>query len=325
MNHLQPHTQPTAKTPIALILLFTALAIIAILSAGARNAGAQTAPAATPAAPASKIPAAPTRFSVIIQGTGPDVILIPGMGSSRAVYDAEAKILAPHYRLHLVQINGFAGAPAGPNATGPLFNPIVDELHQYIVNQKLHPAVIGHSMGGLLTLMLAQQHPEDVTKILIVDSLPFYGLVFNPNATVEDMRPQAQAIHDGLISLPADQFAAAQPAMVNMMVKNPEGVKAVMTADIASDRTVFANSLQEDLTTDIRPLLPTIKTPATLLYPYDPAAMPIPEAAVTALYTNAYKSMPNLTIKEVKDSRHFIMYDQPTIFDTAVQSFLATK
>ena len=128
----------------------------------------------------------PTRFTVQDQGSvnKPDVILIPGLASSRAVWDVEAKFLAPNYRLHLVQIDGFAGAPAGANAAGPILPGVVEELHQYIVAGKLHPVVIGHSLGGLITLMLAAAHPEDVKKIVIVDSLPFYGLVFDPNATV---------------------------------------------------------------------------------------------------------------------------------------------
>src|SRR4029077_14262426 len=83
------------------------------------------------------ITAAPTRFSVVIQGVapgkGPDVILIPGLSSSRDVYSAEAKLLTATYRLHLIQIAGFAGDPAGPNATGPILAPVVEQLHQYIV------------------------------------------------------------------------------------------------------------------------------------------------------------------------------------------------
>src|ERR1700729_250749 len=77
------------------------------------------------------ITAAPTRFSVVIEGVasgkGPDVILIPGLSSSRDVYAAEAKLLTPNYRLHLIQVAGFSGAPAGPNATGPIFAPVVEQ------------------------------------------------------------------------------------------------------------------------------------------------------------------------------------------------------
>src|ERR1700722_5844091 len=85
--------------------------------------------------------AAPTRFSVVIEGVAPgkgaDVILIPGLASSRDVYASEAKLLTSTYRLHLIQIAGFAGEPAGPNATGPILSPVVEQLHQYILDNHL--------------------------------------------------------------------------------------------------------------------------------------------------------------------------------------------
>ena len=97
------------------------------------------------------ITAAPTRFSVVIQGVAPgkgtDVILIPGLASSRNVYASEAKLLTSAYRLHLIQLAGFAGEPAGPNATGPILNPVVEQLHQYIADNHLQKVpVIAHSL-----------------------------------------------------------------------------------------------------------------------------------------------------------------------------------
>jgi pimeloyl-ACP methyl ester carboxylesterase len=178
-------------------------------------------------------------------------------------------------------------------------------------------------MGGLLALMLAQTHPEDVSKLLIIDTLPYYGLVFNPAATVDTVRPQALAMHDQFIAMPNDQFAATQPLYTNRLVKDPEGQRQVSASSLASDRTVFANAMLEDLSTDLRPQLAAIKTPMTLLYPYETAQGPVEQ--VTALYTSAYATKPNLKLIRIDDSRHFIMYDQPAAFDRAVQAFLQSK
>jgi len=265
----------------------------------------------------------PTRFSVTNAGTAgkPDVVLIPGMGSSRAVWDAEAKLLGPNYLLHLVQLNGFGGAPVGGNATGPILSGVVEELHAYIAAQAMHPAVIGHSMGGLLALMLADKYPADVRKLVIVDTLPFYGMVFDPNATVDSVALQSKAIHDQMLAMPADQFAAMIPISVAALIKNADGQKQVAAMTVASDRTVFANSMLEDLQTDLRSDLAKIKTPALLLYPWDSSVSPDP-TGIDAVYISAYKPMPNMKLVRIDDSRHFIMYDQPAKMDAAMEEFL---
>jgi pimeloyl-ACP methyl ester carboxylesterase len=252
----------------------------------------------------------------------PDVVLIPGLASSKSVWDGEAKLLAPNYRLHLVQVDGFAGAPAGANAAGPILAGIVEELHGYIAATKIHPVVVAHSLGGLMTLMLADKYPADVRKMVIVDALPFYGLVFDPNATVASVAPQAQVIHDQMIAVPDDQFAAMQPMMVGAMVKDPAGQKAVAAASIASDRKVFANAMLEDLQTDLRPDMAKIQTPTLVLYEYDADSKTTNAGQYEATVKSAYSTMPHVTLVRMDGSRHFIMYDQPGKMDAAIEGFL---
>ena len=267
---------------------------------------------------------APTRFTVVDEGAvgKPDVVMIPGLASSRTVWDAEAKLLAPNYRLHLVQVDGFAGAPAGANATGEILPEVVDELHQYIVAGKMHPVVIGHSLGGLLTLMLADKHPEDVRKMVIVDSLPFYGVVFQPGATVASIKPTADMLLTQIQAAPADQFALMQNAVMAQMVKNAEGRKAAIASSTSSDRHVFAEAMYEDLQTDVGADVGSIKAPTLMLYPYDSALEGADPAKVDSVYQGAYKMMPNVTLVRVDDSRHFMMYDQPAKMDAAMEGFL---
>ena len=270
-----------------------------------------------------------TRITVVDAGTAgkPDVVLIPGMGSSRAVWDAESKLLAPNYRLHLVQLNGFAGAPPRGNATAPgvasaILPGVVEDLHAYIETQLMHPAVVGHSMGGLLALMLADKYPADVRKLVIVDTLPFYGMVFDPNATVDSVAAQGKAIHDQLLALPAGPVRGDDSDFDSgSLVKNSDGQKLVAGMSIASDRAVFANVMLEDLQTDLRPEMAKIKTPALLLYPYDASVAPDP-TGIVAVYVGAYKAMPNVKLVRIDDSRHFIMYDQPAKMDAVTEEFL---
>src|SRR6187549_3611316 len=79
---------------------------------------------------AQAAPFASTRFSVEVRGSGPDVILIPGLSAGRNVWTAAVRAV-PGYRYHLVQVAGFAGDPAGGNARGPVVAPLAAELARY--------------------------------------------------------------------------------------------------------------------------------------------------------------------------------------------------
>jgi pimeloyl-ACP methyl ester carboxylesterase len=266
----------------------------------------------------------PTRFTVTDAGTvgKPDVVLIPGLASSKSVWDAEAKLLAPNYRLHLVQVAGFAGAPAGPNAADGMLPGIVEELHGYISGAQMRPVVVGHSMGGLLAMMLAEKYPADMKKMVIVDTLPFYALLFNPAATVAAVQPMAGAIKAEMVKMSAADYAAGQKTMLASMAMSDAGQKAAYDSSVASDRAVVAEALYEDLLTDMRPEMAKITTPTLVLYEYDAASKMPPADAYEAMMQAAYKPMPNVPLVRVEGSRHFIMYDQPAKFDADLEPFL---
>lgn len=268
--------------------------------------------------------ALPTRFTVVDEGTEgkPDVVFVPGLTNSRDVWAGEAKRLEPGYRLHLVQLNGFAGQPAGPNARGAILPAIVDELHTYCAGLKSKPVVIGHSLGGLLTLMLAAKYPNDVKKIALVDSLPFLGTLFGPQVTPDMIKPQAEQMRDKIEKQDADKRKAGAERSAETLVLNPEGRVLVEKNSEDSDAHVVAEAMFEDLQTDLRPELAKINTPTLMLYPFDSTLKVNGTQSVDELYQGAYKSMPNVTILRVDESRHFIMLDQPKKFDEFVQDFL---
>jgi pimeloyl-ACP methyl ester carboxylesterase len=276
--------------------------------------------AASPEAAASAPEA--SRFSVEVRGQGPDVILIPGLASPRAVWDDLAPRLAGRYRLHLVQVAGFAGEPAGANAEGPILRPLVEALHRYIVAKGLQrPAIIGHSLGGLVGLMLAETYPQDVGRLLVVDSFPFISSAFDPSATVAGATPQAAALRDGVMAQSDQAFAAAEQGAVLRFSLRPEARQRVLGWALASDRSAVARATYDDMTTDARPDLGRIAGPVTVLYPYDPS-MGAPAPAVEAIYARAYAELPKAQLQRVDGAYHFLMLDQPDAFAERVEAFL---
>lgn len=263
---------------------------------------------------------APSRFTVDVRGEGPDVILIPGLGSSRAVWSAQADALAATHRLHLVQINGFAGQPVGAPA-GEVIAPVVEELAQYVeAYTSGRPAIIGHSMGGLTGLMLSRRHPERVGKLMIVDSLPFYSVLFNPAATVATTEPQARMMRDQMSAADDASFAAQQNMFVARLVKTPERRAEVAGWGNASDRATFAQAMYEVMTTDMRGELASVQTPITVVYAADPSIAP--DAVIDGLWRGQYATAPNVSFVRIENAYHFVMLDQSAAFQAAVTEFL---
>lgn len=263
---------------------------------------------------------APSRFTVEVRGDGPDVILIPGLGSSRDVWAAQAEALAGTHRLHLVQIAGFAGQPVGAPA-GQVIDPVVEELSQYVeAYTSGRPAIIGHSMGGLTGLMLARRHPDRVGRLMIVDSLPFFSAMFGPNVTAASAEPQARSMRDQIAALDDAAFTAQQNMGVARLVKTEARRAEVVAWSAASDRGAFAQAMYEVMTTDMRNEVANVQTPMTVVYAYD-AAMG-PETMIDGLYRGQYAPAPHVRFVRVDGAYHFIMFDQPAAFQAAVADFL---
>ena len=274
--------------------------------------------AATPAAAEFKS----DRITVTSEGSGPDVILIPGLTSSPRIWRDTAAAL-PGYRYHFVQVRGFAGTDPGANKSGDVAAPVAAEIARYIGEEKLAPpAVIGHSMGGTIGMMLAARHPDAVGKLMVVDMVPFLGTFFGgPNATVEAVRPIAAKLRADAAAKSPETREAERAAMITGMVQS-EAQRAGPVEDARkSDPDVVANAYSELMVTDLRPELKAIKAPTTVLF-VRPPTLPISDAQMEGFYQMSYASLPGVKLTRVPDAWHFIMLDQPQRFQQDVKAFL---
>jgi len=263
------------------------------------------------------------RFSDEVVGKGPDVVFIPGLASSRATWKATAERLRGKYRLHLIQVAGFAGEPARGNATGEVVIPTAEAIDAYLVEQKLSPAVVvGHSLGGTMSLYLAQKHPDHLRKALVVDALPFYATVMlGPQATVATATPIATRIRDAKWDGDAVAYGKSLEPQMARMVAGTADRSMVVGWSVASDHGVIMRALYDDLTLDLRPGMATIKTPIVLLYPdYTPAGAP--PGATDSMYPPMFAVAPSIKTQRIDKSLHFIMLDQPQAFAAALDAFL---
>jgi len=252
-------------------------------------------------------PFASPRFSVQVRGAGPDVILIPGLTEGRNVW-AGAVRAVPGYRYHLIQVAGFAGEPARGNARGPIVASLAAELVRYIEAQGLRrPAIIGHSMGGTLGMMLAADHPRLVGKLMVVDILPAPAALFGQNPN------DAGSLARGIAGL-TETAAGRQlfSSLVNAFA--PPG-----SSFRNSDPAVVGRTMNELAAMDLTPRLRAIRAPLTIVYA-SPGAGAGP--GLDRRFARAYAGARQTRFVRVDNSGHMIMFDQPARLEAAIRAFL---
>lgn len=250
----------------------------------------------------------PTRFSVEVQGQGPDVILIPGLTAGRDVWSGVVNAV-PGYRYHLVQIAGFAGDPARGNAEGLVVAPVAEEISRYIAVKGLEdPAIVGHSMGGTVAMMIGARNPDRVGKIMVVDMLP------QPSGLLGSSAGAIGGLADSLRQI------ASTPGGKRLFESLIGSFGNANGPDQRSDSDVVARAMHELATIDLRAELPKIEAPLTIVY-----ASPDPRSRqrADATYSAAYAAKPGAELVRIDNSGHMIMYDQPQRFGQVLKSFLS--
>lgn len=262
------------------------------------------------------------RISVEVRGSGPSVVLIPGLSSHREIWDGAAAALETRYRVHLVQLNGFAGFPAAGNAEGPVMAPVAEDIARYIREGNLdHPAIIGHSMGGTIGMMVAARHPDAVGKLMVVDMFPFMGAMFG-GQTSDAVRPIADGTRARMRLAPQGGASPIVEQMIAGMVATESARPRLVQHARDSDVGVVANAFHELIVTDLRSEIANIRAPLTVLYVIPPEA-PLSPAQYDQYFHDSFAAAPQARLVRIEESRHFIMIDQPEVFAQQVEGFLS--
>ncbi len=248
-------------------------------------------------------PFASRRIAVTVRGTGPDVLLIPGLASGPGIWNGQLTGL-PGYRYHLVQVRGFAGLAPEDNASGALLAPLADEIARYAKAAGLvRPAVVGHSMGGTLAMMLGLRGVAG--RVMVVDMLPAgAGMV---GGTASGMGYLADQLGQYFTGTKAGRAYLAQ------IVGQAPGARG-------SDPDVIANALRDLANSDLGPQLPRMAVPMRVVYAVGADKAQAEE--IGRRFRAAYAGKKNALLIPIGPSGHLVMADQPTRFTAALGDFL---
>ena len=274
----------------------------------------------------SSAQAAPAGFrdlQVEVVGQGRPVVMIPGLNSAAATWTETCAALQPGVQCHIVQLPGFAGAPAAK--ADPFLDGMRDQLLAYLDDRRLDkPVVMGHSLGGMLALKMAAEKPGRIERLVIVDSLPFFAGL--RGMTPEAAKGAAAAMRQQMLAAtPAQWEAGARQGSMGMS-RNPANNERVAGWSLASDRATAALAMSELWGEDLRPLLPRITAPTLVLgawAAYEPMGSTL--ESTKKIFEGQYAGLNGVRVSMSQRGYHFLMWDDPEWLVGEVKAFLAAK
>ena len=225
-----------------------------------------------------------------VAGEGDPVVLVHGLSGSTRWWARNVPDLAKHYRVYIVNLPGFGTF----NRRGQRF--VLTEATSWLLAwmeavglERAH--LVGHSMGGYLSLKLAARRPEAVRRLVLVDP-----------AGVPSHRTMLG--HLGPLLLAARY---ARPTFLPVLVRD-----ALYAGPFTLLRTA-RDLLAEDVRGDLR----RVGVPTLLVWgDRDPLIPPSIGDVMRA-------EIPDSRLLVIEGAGHNPMFDQPEDFNATLLAFLA--
>ena len=121
------------------------------------------------------------RISTLTMGAGTDVVLLHGLGGTKASFFDTAAALSRSYRVHAIDLPGFGSSskPAMAPYNAQWYAETVLELLDALEIERAH--IVGNSLGGRIALEVGMQAPERVLALgLLCPAVAFIKRAFHP-------------------------------------------------------------------------------------------------------------------------------------------------
>jgi len=174
----------------------------------------------------------------------------------------------------------------------------------------VHAPLVGHSMGGTVSLSVAMKYPERVSKVVVVGS-PIIGSSLAPLLKLSGYRPIAFMLFNMM-----GVFRTGMRFYSPYICRDPR-FPDMMDRDL-SRTTVesFLRSIASLRRTDLTPMLSQVKVPTMGMYG-DKDVIVHPSQ-----WQPLQKGVPHTVVERFPTAGHFIMLEEPTLFSQKLKTFL---
>ena len=203
--------------------------------------------------PIGKIPVFVRRW-----GCGPKVLLVHGWMNTSQRWHTLALSLASQYEVWALDLPGFGQTPPVPlcYATLEIYSEIVAKLIERIYEGEVLHGLVGHSMGGILSLLLLKQ-PNLAMNRIIASGTPVTGVHYmkflanHPRVVATCLRI-TQRLPTALRKLTAKRLNFGSRRLGDTAKTNPKNPREVHAPTAA---TLLKQICNCNLFSDLQPLL----------------------------------------------------------------------
>jgi pimeloyl-ACP methyl ester carboxylesterase len=197
-----------------------------------------------------------TRYAV--EGSGPPVLLIHGVGARLDNWDSVATLLSHSFTVvrHDLRGHGKSGKAPGPYSL-ELFADDAIELLAHLGITRAH--VAGHSLGGMIAIKLAARHPNRVDRLAVLSAAA--------GRTEEERRKVMDRIDLIASGIPGDHFNNSLPRWFtdDFRSANPALMEQYAARNRENDPACYAAAYTVLATSDVAPDLAQVKAPSLVV------------------------------------------------------------
>ncbi len=244
-----------------------------------------------------------------VYGRGRPVILLHGWLGSWGVWQETMAYLGRFYRTYALDFWGFG--ESGKKRESYRVQDFVSLVDQFMESLGIaHAPLVGHSMGGTVSLAVAVSYPHRVKQVTVIGS-PIIGSSLAVLLKLAGIGPIAWVVHNWMFLLKVGLRVGAP------IVTRDRRWSGMINRDLS--RTTLESFLQSIASlrrTDLRPQLRQVQVPIMGIY----------GRRDVIVHPNQWKPLeenaPITRIERWRNSGHFPMLDEPQHFMETLKDFL---
>jgi pimeloyl-ACP methyl ester carboxylesterase len=235
--------------------------------------------------------------------------LLHGWLGSWGLWQETMAYLGQYYRTYALDFWGFG--ESGKKLENYSVQVFVSMVNQFMEQLGIIQApLVGHSMGGTVSLAVGIHHPERVQKIVVIGS-PIVGSSLSVLLKLFGRRPIAWLVYHNLWA-----FQISYRLLAPFYTRDRRWPE-MMDRDLSRvSLESFLLSIASLRKTDLRPQIPQIKVPAMGMYGHRDLIVHPQQ------WKPLQQGIPHAQIERYPRAGHFIMLDEPRLFMQNLRSFL---